>query len=309
MSGTVASCSHRSLLPAGAEGGRAWPAFGFGTAQRLSCHSSRRQLHCQHFAAHALTSNAAHWRAAEYLVKHHIKDNQVVALGSGPLAAAVIESIAGFITAHQRQGIRCIAASDAAAAEAAVHGLTQTNLDAHPEVDVLVCEADCIDSARMAFVVGCIDDEQELPQQPQLLRFARLRKAAHHVIALVDDSTKVVTRLKGSLPVAIQASNWEQTAEAIDDIFVGDAEIWRRSSEGPANPRGGEHPYTSPEGHQLLDIKFDGGFKLYGKEVPYGQIAAEIEGVAGVVAHGLVVGADMALIAEAAEPRMLVAQQ
>lgn len=59
--------------------------------------------------------------------------------------------------------------------------------------------------------------------------------------------------------------------------------------------------------HALVRVA-DSGFKLYGNEVPYPDIAAEIEGVSGVVATGLVFGADMALIAEAEEPRMLMPQ-
>jgi len=38
-----------------------------------------------------------------------------------------------------------------------------------------------------------------------------------------------VSRLGGTLPVFIEASEgteWEETAEALDDLFLGDAEIW-----------------------------------------------------------------------------------
>ena len=33
-------------------------------------------------------------------------------------------------------------------------------------------------------------------------------------------------RLVGWLPVVIQDEGWEETAERIDDMFLGDAEIW-----------------------------------------------------------------------------------
>lgn len=32
-----------------------------------------------------------------------------------------------------------------------------------------------------------------------------------------------MTRLGGSLPVVIEAEDWESIAEEVDDIFVGDA--------------------------------------------------------------------------------------
>lgn len=33
-------------------------------------------------------------------------------------------------------------------------------------------------------------------------------------------------RLNAPLPVVIDSGDWENTAEALDDIFLGDAEIW-----------------------------------------------------------------------------------
>lgn len=38
--------------------------------------------------------------------------------------------------------------------------------------------------------------------------------------------TQVMSRLAGSMPITIKANNWEETSEQIDDIFLGDAEIW-----------------------------------------------------------------------------------
>jgi hypothetical protein len=42
--------------------------------------------------------------------------------------------------------------------------------------------------------------------------------------------TQVVPRLGGSLPVFIEAggedNEWEAAAEALDDLFLGDAEVW-----------------------------------------------------------------------------------
>jgi len=38
---------------------------------------------------------------------------------------------------------------------------------------------------------------------------------------------QVVTRLGGALPIAIGAGpDWEDTAEQLDDLFLGDAEVW-----------------------------------------------------------------------------------
>ena len=37
---------------------------------------------------------------------------------------------------------------------------------------------------------------------------------------------QVVDRLRGELPVFIDAEDWEDIAEELDDTFLGDAEIW-----------------------------------------------------------------------------------
>ena len=54
----------------------------------------------------------------------------------------------------------------------------------------------------------------------------------------------------------------------------------------------------------------DGRLKLYGKEVPYQDLAQEIEAVSGVVAHGLVTrSADVALVAGVDAPQVLTPAQ
>lgn len=53
----------------------------------------------------------------------------------------------------------------------------------------------------------------------------------------------------------------------------------------------------------------DGDFKLYGESVPYEDIAMELEGVEGVITHGLVVGrAEVAVIASPDGPELLWAE-
>lgn len=103
--------------------------------------------------------------------------------------------------------------------------------------------------------------------------------------------------LDGELPVIIEGdeTTWEETAEELDDLFLGDAEVRRRSFLPDAGPRGGDAPVVTPEGHYVLDIQFYEGLKLYGEDAEYREIAAEIEKVPGVVTHGLIVGAENAV--------------
>jgi ribose 5-phosphate isomerase A len=110
-------------------------------------------------------------------------------------------------------------------------------------------------------------------------------------------------RLSGDVPIAIEGQDdtWEDIAECLDDIFLGDAELRRRSFDPSANPRGGSSPVVTDEGLMLIDVQFCEGLKLFGDaSAPYKEITREIESVHGVVAHGLVVGqAEVAVVAGA----------
>lgn len=73
----------------------------------------------------------------------------------------------------------------------------------------------------------------------------------------------------------------------------------RRPSSGTANPRGGKDPYISPDGHNICDIRFYEGLKLFGEDAAYDKIVQEVEQIQGVVTHGLLLGvADVVVIAD-----------
>lgn len=42
----------------------------------------------------------------------------------------------------------------------------------------------------------------------------------------------------------------------------------RRPASGVANPRGGDNPYRSPDGHNIVDVRFYEGMKLFGEDAP-----------------------------------------
>jgi hypothetical protein len=39
-------------------------------------------------------------------------------------------------------------------------------------------------------------------------------------------SVQAVDRLGRDLPVNVDGEQWEEAGEALDDIFIGDAEVW-----------------------------------------------------------------------------------
>ncbi|KAA6420892.1 MAG: hypothetical protein FRX49_09033 [Trebouxia sp. A1-2] len=210
-------------------------------------------------------------RCAEELVQQHVHSNDVVGLGTGVL------------------GVRCIPASDVSASEAAFQGVPVTSLAEHPVVDVMFEEVDeiVVQEPDLPFIAGRLAE----PVQPNLLRMRALLSASKHKIVLIDGVENTSARLRGVLPVLVDADYWEDIGEVLDDIFIPDAEIWRRSVAGydPTDPRAISSPYLSAQGHNVLDVKFYGPMKLFGDDASYSSIAEEIEKQAGIITHGLFV--------------------
>ncbi len=76
----------------------------------------------------------------------------------------------------------------------------------------------------------------------------------------------------------------------------------RRPTSGTANPRGGDNPYRSSNNEHILDIKFESSLRLDGEEsCSYEEIAEAIEGIPGVVAHGLVLKDNVTAVVQTPE--------
>ncbi|KAG4387738.1 hypothetical protein GLYMA_09G030500v4 [Glycine max] len=71
-------------------------------------------------------------------------------------------------------------------------------------------------------------------------------------------------------------------AEEIDDMFLGDAEVWRRPSIGQAGPLGGDFPVVTSEGHNIPDVIFTSPIENLA------EVAKCLDKVDGVVDHGVV---------------------
>ncbi|KAF8071139.1 RPI4 [Scenedesmus sp. PABB004] len=228
-------------------------------------------------------------------VDQFVTSNSVIALGSGELVNLAIAHLGSCLLAGKLENVTVVPACTTAAHEAAFHGVPLTTLEEARRVSLLLDQADQYDEAANAALKGIRAE----PQQPELPRLRQAIGAAERVVLLAE-AQDVVPRLGASLPVFIEAADWEEPAEALDDLFLGDAEIWRRPASGVANPRGGDNPYVSPEGHHIVDVRFYEGMRLLGEEASYGAIAAEVERIDGVVATGLLLGiAAAAVVADA----------
>ena len=212
-------------------------------------------------------------------------------------AAAAEALLAGLPLAQLGEGSQVCAGSRALQAHLAQRS------EAVAQADLLVYDVDCVDRSNWTCLAGRSPEGQHQPnllrlQQvavcslpwsnecPSHLRGAccQIAGAAKAFVAVVERReqvwrclwtassvscvlscwrVQVVERLTGWLPVVIQSADWEPTAEEIDDMFLGVAEIWcascccasdmqctstrptstagrRRSLLPEADPRGGE---------------------------------------------------------------------
>lgn len=226
------------------------------TAHRLA--RRRLGLVCRSSAEQQQPKKADPKRAAaETVIDRFVSSNTAVAFGNGELVNQAIACLGERLMNKQLENVTLVAASSAAAHEAAFFGVPQQSLgEVGGKVSLLVEQVDQYDQASSSH--AALKGIRAEPQQPELPRLREALAAADKVVLLAEGAD-VVSRLGGSLPVFIEATEgpeWEETAEALDDIFLGDAEIWRRPTSGTANPRGGKDPYISPDGHNICDIRF-----------------------------------------------------
>lgn len=203
------------------------------------------------------------------------KTTQVVGLGQGKLPAAIVQSIA-----EETDGnVVAIPTSARAAAEAALHGMRIGNLVDHPTPDVSFAVADEIDQVEgsLPAICGRFDGEIHV----DILGERNVAMASKKHIVLVE-AINVVEKLGGSVPVVIPLQNWEDVAEELDDLFLGIAEIRRHPTRGTSDPRGGPNPYFNDAGQTVVDVVFERHIYC----TPF-ELAEMIEGVPGVLGHGL----------------------
>jgi ribose 5-phosphate isomerase A len=82
---------------------------------------------------------------AKDAVKQFVKNNQVIGLGSGPMAAAIVKEI-GKISSDIKKTLQCIASSTQIKQEALSGNLTMVDQNLIPDIDVVFDGADQVDS-------------------------------------------------------------------------------------------------------------------------------------------------------------------
>ncbi|HLH19492.1 MAG TPA: ribose-5-phosphate isomerase RpiA [Bryobacteraceae bacterium] len=202
-------------------------------------------------------------RAAEAAAAQ-VEDGMIVGLGSGTTAAVAVEAIG-----RLRRRILGIPTSEKTAALARQCGIELTTLAAHPQIDLTIDGADEIERGTLALIKG---------RGGALLR-EKIVAASSRRLVIVADESKVVDRLSAverPIPVEVVPFGWETTAERLRALG--------------AEPKLREG-FLTDGGHYILDC-------LFPEVESPAALAPELDGIVGVVEHGLFLGlADEAIVA------------
>ncbi|KAH8494788.1 hypothetical protein H0E87_021266 [Populus deltoides] len=214
--------------------------------------------------------------AAKHTVDKHIQSGMVVGLGSGQASGMAIQYLGRLLRTGALKDIVGVPMSVTSASEAAKAGIPLDVYQDSSQIDFAFDDADIIEEETLVAIIG----RQKSQSDESIIQEKSILKAANKLVFMITEK-QYMGGLEGSIPVLVQALNWMETAEEIDDLFLGDAEVWRRSSIGQAGPAGGDYPFLTREGHNVLDVIFTSPIQSLA------EVAESLDKVDGVVDHGV----------------------
>ncbi|KAJ6417600.1 hypothetical protein OIU84_003347 [Salix udensis] len=176
--------------------------------------------------------------AAKYTVDKHIQSGMVVGLGSGQASGMAIQYLGRLLRAGALKDVVGVPMSVTSASEAAKAGIPLDGYQDSSQIDFAFDDADIIEEETLVAIIG--------------------RQKSQADESIIQEK---------SILILVQALNWMETAEEIEDLFLGDAEVWRRSSIGQADPMGGDFPLITRS---------------------LAEVAESLDKVDGVVDHGVI---------------------
>jgi len=203
-----------------------------------------------------LKKAAAEWAATL------VEDGMVVGLGTGSTASLILEPLAARI----RQGLRIVGIPTSArtAEQARGLGIPLSTLADHARVDLTIDGADEVEIGTLNVIKG---------RGGALLR-EKIVASASARLGIRSDESKLVDRLgRGAVPVEVVPFEWQSTARRIESLGASPALRLR--------PDGGA--FVTEGGHYILDCAF-------GPISSAGSLDRELNGIVGVVEHGLFLG-------------------
>jgi ribose 5-phosphate isomerase A len=194
---------------------------------------------------------------AKEAVKYFVRPNQVIGLGSGPMAASIVREMANF---NGKETLECIPTSFQIKLEAQCSGLKLVDENKIPEVDVVFDGADEVD-AKFNMIKG---------GGGALLREKIVHSSAKQIV-IAAESTKFVPTFSWPVPIEIHPFAIHIVKKKLEDVAGGRPKM-RMLKEG--------YPYVTENGNFILDTSFDFPSDISRQEV-------ELKNIAGVVEVGL----------------------
>jgi ribose 5-phosphate isomerase A len=192
-------------------------------------------------------------------VKQYVKNNQVIGLGSGPMAAAIVREM-GKLSNEVKETLQCIASSTQIKREALDRNLTIVDPNHIPQIDVVFDGADQVDSQLNMIKGG----------GGALLREKILHSAAKTIV-ITAESFKFVRSFDHSVPVEVHP-------------FALYALQYKLESQQGAKPGlrmlNEGYPYVTENGNFVLDTIFQSIADVRNKEI-------QLKNTPGVIEVGL----------------------
>jgi ribose 5-phosphate isomerase A len=192
-------------------------------------------------------------------VKQYVRGNQIIGLGSGPMAAAIVREI-GKLSDEVKETLQCIASSTQIKREALDGNLTIVDPNHIPQIDVVFDVADQVDSQLNMIKGG----------GGALLREKILHSAAKTIV-ITAESFKFVHSFGRSVPIEVHPFALYALQDKLQSQQGVTPEL-RMLNEG--------YPYVTENGNFVLDTIFQSISDVRNKEV-------ELKNSPGVIEVGL----------------------
>ncbi|XP_009602762.1 probable ribose-5-phosphate isomerase 4, chloroplastic [Nicotiana tomentosiformis] len=215
--------------------------------------------------------------AAKHAVDSYVKSGMVIGLGSGHASALAIQYLGQQLRVGAIKDVTGIPTCVGSASEAAKAGIPLEQYNDGYMIDLAFDDADTMEEETLAAIIG----RRKLQGDDSIIQEKIILEAADKLILIIKEK-QFKGSVDGSIPVLIKSVNWLETAEEIDDLFLGDAEVWRRPAIGYAGPLGGDFPLVTKEGHNILDVIFTSPMESLV------EVAKTLDQIDGVVEHGVI---------------------
>ncbi|XP_019051966.1 PREDICTED: probable ribose-5-phosphate isomerase 4, chloroplastic [Nelumbo nucifera] len=190
-----------------------------GSFPRRKAFFSNRRKNCWMIARASITDGPALLQAAKHTVDTYIRSGMVVGLGSGHASSMAIQYLGRKIREGALKDVIGIPTSVSSASEAAKAGILLNDYQNSSQIDFSFSDADIIEEGTLISLIG----RRKLQGGESIIQEKSIIKDAGELVFIVTEK-QYKGVLDGSIPVIVHAYNWMETAEEIDDLFLGDAE-------------------------------------------------------------------------------------